>query len=92
MQPICTKPVLCLNFYMWSLIYQLVEYSLCYELVKTRSQYYFSIESSSIESYGILKTVKTSNPKAHNIEKMALKKRNHISTSFKRTFKKATNT
>ena len=59
------KPVLCRDFYMWSLIYHFVEYSLCYKLVKTRSQYYFSIQS-----YVILKTTKTSNLKAHNNEKM----------------------
>ena len=57
-----------------------------YKLVKPRSQYYISIQS-----YGILKTVKTSNLKAHNNEKMALKKKNHISTSFKRNFKIAKN-
>ena len=56
-------------------------------MVKTRSQYYFSIQN-----YGIFKIVKTSNLKAHNNEKMAVKEKNHISTSFKRTFKKATNT
>ena len=38
--------------------------------LKTRSQYYFSIQS-----YGILKTVKTSNLKAHNNEKMAVKEK-----------------
>ena len=48
----------------------------------TRSQYYFSIQS-----YGFLKTAKTSNLKAHNNEKMAVKEKKHISTSFKRTFK-----
>ena len=37
-------------------------------MVKTRSQYYFSIQS-----YEILKTVKTSNLEAHNNEKMAVK-------------------
>ena len=41
-----------------SLIHHFVEHSLCYKLEKTRSQYYFSIQS-----YGILKTVKTSNIK-----------------------------
>ena len=40
------------------------------QLVKTRSQYYFSIQS-----YGILKTAKTSNLKAHNDEKMAVKEK-----------------
>ena len=64
------KPVLCHNFYMWSLIYNFVEYSLCYKLVKTRSQYYFSIQS-----YGILKTAKISNPKVPNDEKMAVKEK-----------------
>ena len=43
------------------LIYHLVEHRLCYKLVKTRSQYFLSFQS-----YGILKTVKTSNLKAHN--------------------------
>ena len=55
------------DFYMWSLIHHFVEYSLCYKLVKSRSQYYFSIQS-----YGILIIVKTSNHKAHNTEKMAV--------------------
>ena len=64
------KPVLCHDFDMWSLTYQLVEYSLCYKLVKTLNQYYFSIQS-----YGILKTAKTSNLKAHNNEKMAVKEK-----------------
>ena len=45
-------------------------HSLCYKLVKTRNQYYFSIQS-----YGILKTPKTSNLKAHNDEKMAVKEK-----------------
>ena len=31
--------------------------------------------------------MKTSNLKAHNNEKMAVKEKKHISTSFKRTFK-----
>ena len=53
---------------LWCLIYHFVEYSLCYKLVKTTSQYYFSMES-----YGILKTAKTSNLKANNDEKMAVK-------------------
>ena len=53
-----------------SLIYLFVEYSLCYNLVKTRNQYYFSIQS-----YGILKTAKTSNLKAHNNEKMEIKEK-----------------
>ena len=78
------KPVLCHNFYMWGLIYYFVEHSLRYKLVKTRSHYYFSIQS-----YGILKTVKTSNLKAHNDEK---KKKNNISTPFKRTLKIAKTT
>ena len=43
---------------------------LCYKLVKTRSQYY-----SSIQSYGILKSAKTSNLKAHNNEKMDVKEK-----------------
>ena len=47
-----------------------VEHSLCYNLVKTRSQYYFSIQS-----YGILKTGKTPNLKAHNNEEMAVKEK-----------------
>ena len=47
-----------------------VEHSQCYNLVKTRSQYYFSVQS-----YGILKTVKTSNVKALNDEKMAVKEK-----------------
>ena len=47
-----------------------VGHSLCYNLVKTRVQYYFSIQS-----YRILKTAKTSNPKAHNNEKMAVKEK-----------------
>ena len=64
------KPVLCSNFYMWSLIYYFVEYCLCYKSVKTRSQYHFSIQS-----YGILKTVKTSNLKAHNNEKVFIKEK-----------------
>ena len=72
---------------MWSLIYHFVEYSLCYKLVKTRSQYYFSLQS-----YGILKTAKKSNLKAHNDEKMAVKEKEPISTSFKQTFKMAKNT
>ena len=55
------------DFYMWSSKNHFVEHSLCYNLVKTRSQYYFSIQS-----YGILKTGKTSNLKAHNNEKMAV--------------------
>ena len=42
----------------------------CYNLVKTRGQYYFSIQS-----YGILKTAKTSNLKAHNNEKIAIKEK-----------------
>ena len=58
------------DFYMWSLIYHFVEYSLCYTLVKSRSQYYFSVQS-----YGILKTVKSSNLKAQNNEKMAIKEK-----------------
>ena len=37
---------------------------------ETRSQYYFSIQS-----YGNLKPVKTSNLKAHNNEKMAVKEK-----------------
>ena len=64
------KPVLCRDFYMWSLINHFVEHSMCYTLVKTRSQYYFSIQS-----YGILKTAKTSNLKAHNDEKMTVKEK-----------------
>ena len=64
------KPVLRRNFYMWSLIYHSVEHSFCYKLVKTRSQYYFSIQS-----YGILITVKTSNLKAHNNEKMSVQEK-----------------
>ena len=42
----------------------------------------------------ILKTVKTYNLKAHNNEKMAVKEKNHISTSFKHhsTLKKAKKT
>ena len=67
---ICTKPVLCRHFYMWSLIYHFIAHSLYYKLVKTRRQYYVSIQS-----YGILKTVKTSNLKSHNIEKMAVKEK-----------------
>ena len=55
---------------MWILICHLVEYSLAYKLMKTRSQYYFSIQS-----YGILKTAKTSNLKVHNNEKMAIKEK-----------------
>ena len=53
-----------------SLIHHCVEYSMCCTLVKTRSLYYFSIKS-----YGVLKTVKTSNLKAHNNEKMAVKEK-----------------
>ena len=60
----------CRDFHMWSLIYHFVEHSMCYTLVKTRSQYYFSIQS-----YGILKTAKTSNLKAHNDEKMTVKEK-----------------
>ena len=60
----------CRDFYMWSLIYHIVEYSLCYKLVKTRSQNCFSIQS-----YGIFKTAKTSNLKVHNDEKMAVKEK-----------------
>ena len=70
MLPICTKPVLCRDFYIWSLKYDFVEHCLCYKLVKTKSQYYFSIQSC-----GILKTVKTSNLKAHNYEIMAVKEK-----------------
>ena len=55
---------------MWSLICHVVEYSLCHKMVKTRSQYYFSVQS-----YEILKTAKTSNLKAHNDEKMAVKEK-----------------
>ena len=61
------KPVLCHNFFALN---HFEEHSLCYKLVKTRSQYYFSIQS-----YEILKTVKTSNLNAHNIEKMAVKEK-----------------
>ena len=39
------------------------------------------------QSYGILKTAKTSNLKEHNNEKWPLKKKNHISTLFKIIFK-----
>ena len=39
-------------------------------MVKNRSQYYFSIQS-----YGILKTLKTPNLKAHNNEKMAVEEK-----------------
>ena len=78
----CAKPVLGRNLYMLSLIQHFVEYSLCYKLVKSRGPYHFSIES-----YGILKTEEPSNLKAHNNEKMAVKEKNHTSTSFKRTFK-----
>ena len=42
----------------------------CYTLVKTRSQYYFSLQS-----YGILKTVKSSNLRVQNNEKMAIKEK-----------------
>ena len=70
MWPICMKPVLCCNFYRWNLIYHSVEHSLCYKLAKTRSQYYFSIQN-----YGILKTVKTSNIQVHNNEQMAVKEK-----------------
>ena len=87
MSPICTKPVSSHDFYTLRLTYHFVEYSLCYTLVKTRSQYYFSIQSN-----GNLNTAKTSNLKDHNSEKMAVKEKNHISTSFKRTFKMAKNT
>ena len=38
----------CPNFYMWTLINHFVEHSLCYKLVKTRSHYYFSIQSYGI--------------------------------------------
>ena len=89
MLPIFTKPVFCRDFYMWNLVNHFVEYSLCYKLVKTRSHYYFSIQR-----YGILKTVKTSNDKAHNDEKMAVKEKEPNSfnrTSFNRTFKMAKN-
>ena len=72
---------------MGSLINHFEEYSLCYNLVKTRSQYYFSIQSS-----GILKTAETSNPKAHNDEKMAVKEKEPYSTSFERTFRIAKTT
>ena len=54
---ICMKPVLCRDFYIWSLIYHFVRAQSVLQLVKTRSQYYFSIQS-----YGILNTVKTSSP------------------------------
>ena len=57
-------------FYVWSLNYHIVQHSLCYKLLKTRSQYYVSIHS-----YGILKTAKTSNLKEHNNEKMAVKEK-----------------
>ena len=75
---------------MWSLLYYFVQHSLCYKLVKTGSKYYFSSQS-----YGInFETVKTSNLKADNNEKMAIimrnwhfKKKNHISTSSKQNFK-----
>ena len=40
------------------------------KMVKTRSQYYFSVQS-----YGILKTAKTSDLEAHNNEKMAIKEK-----------------
>ena len=72
---------------MWSLINHFVEYSPCYKLVKTKSQYYFSIQS-----YGILKTAKTSNLKAHNDEKMAVKEKEPTSFKLLRTFKMAKNT
>ena len=52
---------------MWSLMRHFVEYSLCYNLVKTRSKYF------SIQSYGILKTAKTSNLETQNDEKIAVK-------------------
>ena len=55
---------------MWSSKIHFVEHSLCYNLEKTRSQYYFSAQS-----YGILKTVKTSNLKGHNNEKMTVKEK-----------------
>ena len=45
MWPICMKPVSCCNFYMLRLINHFVEHSLCYKLVKTTSQYYFSGQS-----------------------------------------------
>ena len=48
----------------------LVEHSLCYKLVRTRSLYYFSVQR-----YGILKTMRTSNLKAHNNGKMAVKEK-----------------
>ena len=69
---------------MWSSKIHFVGHSLWYNLVKTRSQYYFSIQS-----YGILKTAKTSNLKANKNVKMDIKKKNPISTSFKQTFKMA---
>ena len=40
------------------------------QIGKTRSQYYFSIQN-----YGILKTVKTSNIQVHNNEQMAVKEK-----------------
>ena len=71
---------------MWNLINQFVEYSLCYKLVKTRSQNYFSIQS-----YGILKTANISYLKTHNDEKMADKEKepyfNMIETNFQNSQK-----
>ena len=64
------KPVLCCDFYMCSLIYHFVELSLCYKFMKIKCQYYFSIQS-----YGILKTVKTPNLEAYSNEKMAVKEK-----------------
>ena len=55
-------------------------------MVKTRSQYYFSIQS-----YEILKTAKTSDLEAHNHEKMAVKEKvphfNIIYTNFQNSQK-----
>ena len=48
------------------------------QLVKTRSQYYFSIQR-----YGILKTVETSNFTTHNSEERAAIGKEPYLTSFK---------
>ena len=68
MSPICTKPVLCRDFYMWSLIYMyyFVEYSLC--VLQTgenqKSILYFCLKLWNFKN--------SENLKAINIEKMAL--------------------
>ena len=86
MLPICTKQVLSGDFYMWNSKIHFVELSLCYNLVKTRSQNYFSVHS-----YGILNTAKTSNLKVQNNEKMAVKEKepyfNIIKTNFQNSQK-----